>query len=209
MLSCRPLHFYIKTDAGTFLVNKNFTQSKEQNKQRQRQTMFTLKSISKRNKSFVYNIEVKVSDETYYVEMRKKKLNSNSIYLWCTSGKCNAKLSIVVKPGIPIEKLSRTTYKFGANITDDMMLDTKSYGEVYHKHRNCRDIRNDGTCRTIRHETGCFKKRCKDTRRNFRKETKQVQEINPASQRRDCDEATDEEAMMKLLKEIISERTMF
>ena len=42
--------------------------------------MFTLKSISKRNKSFVYHIEVKASDETFYVEMRKQKLTTNVIY---------------------------------------------------------------------------------------------------------------------------------
>ena len=38
--------------------------------------MFTLKSISKRNKSFVYNIEVKVSGETYFAEMIKQKLTT-------------------------------------------------------------------------------------------------------------------------------------
>ena len=37
--------------------------------------MFTLKSISKRNKSFVYQIEVKVSNETSFVEMPIEKVS--------------------------------------------------------------------------------------------------------------------------------------
>ena len=39
--------------------------------------MFTLKSISKRNKSFVYHIDIKVSNETCFVEMRRQKLTSH------------------------------------------------------------------------------------------------------------------------------------
>ena len=46
--------------------------------------MFTLKTISKSNTSFVYHIEVKVADETFFVEMRKHKLTSHKIYLRCT-----------------------------------------------------------------------------------------------------------------------------
>ena len=68
--------------------------------------MFTLKTISKSNTSFIYHIEVKVADETYFVEMRKHKLTSHKIYLRCTSKKCNAKINIIVKPEIPIEKVS-------------------------------------------------------------------------------------------------------
>ena len=61
------------------------------------------KTIPKSNKSFVYHIQVKVSDETYFVEMRRQKLTSHKIYLCCTSRKCNAKINIIVKPEIPIE----------------------------------------------------------------------------------------------------------
>ena len=79
--------------------------------------MFTLKSISKRNKSFIYHIEVKVSDETFFVEMRRQKLTTNAIYLACTSTKWNAKLILTVT-GKPIIKVSKYVYKFGANTTD-------------------------------------------------------------------------------------------
>ena len=146
--------------------------------------MFTLKSISKRNQSFVYHIEVKVSDETFYVEMRKQKLTTNSIYLACTSTKCNAKVILTVT-GIPIVKISKFVYKFGANTTDEMMLQTNNYGEIFHNHRNCQDMRTDGTCRTIRHETACFKKRCQDTKRNYREEVKKVLKQNPSSKNKE------------------------
>ena len=97
--------------------------------------MFTLKTISKSNTSFVYHIEVKVADETYFVEMRKHKLTSHKIYLHCSSKKCNAKINIIVKPEIPIEKVSKYVYKFGANTTDEMMLNINNYGEIVHNHR--------------------------------------------------------------------------
>ena len=92
--------------SGLFKINKIQTTK-----------MFTLKTISKSNTSFVYHIEVKVADETYFVEMRKHKLTSHKIYLCCTSSKCNAKINIIVKPEIPIEKVSKFVYKFGANTT--------------------------------------------------------------------------------------------
>ena len=57
--------------SGLFKINKIQTTK-----------MFTLKTISKSNTSFVYHIEVKVADETYFVEMRKHKLTSNKIYLF-------------------------------------------------------------------------------------------------------------------------------
>ena len=73
--------------------------------------MFTSKSISKRNKSFVYHIEVKISDETYFVEMIKQKLSTSSIYSACTSSKCNAKVILTVT-GIPIVKVSKYVILF-------------------------------------------------------------------------------------------------
>ena len=54
--------------SGLFKINKIQTTK-----------MFTLKTISKSNTSFVYHIEVKVADETYFVEMRKHKLTSHKI----------------------------------------------------------------------------------------------------------------------------------
>ena len=69
--------------SGLFKINKIQTTK-----------MFTLKTISKSNTSFVYHIEVKVADETYFVEMRKHKLTSHKIYLCCTSRKCNAVLAL-------------------------------------------------------------------------------------------------------------------
>ena len=54
--------------------------------------------------------------------MRKKKLVSNSIYQMCTLSKCNVKLISVVKTKIPIEKVSKYSYKFDTNITDEMIL---------------------------------------------------------------------------------------
>ena len=116
--------------------------------------------------------------------MRKQKLTTNSIYLVCTSTKCNAKVISTVT-GIPIVKVSKYVYKFGANTTDEMMLQTNNYGEIFHNHRNCRDMRTDGTCRTIRHETACFKKRCQDTKRNYREEVKKVLKQNPSSKNKE------------------------
>ena len=66
-----------------------------------------------------------------------------------------------------------------------MMLQTNNYGEIFHNHRNCRDMRTDGTCRTIRHETACFKKRCQDTKRNYREEVKKVLKQNPSSKNKE------------------------
>ena len=57
--------------------------------------------------------------------------------------------------------------ELGANTTDEMMLGIKNYGEIAHNHRNCHDMRTNRTCRTIRHEPACFKKRCQDTKRNY------------------------------------------
>ena len=60
-------------------------------------------------------------------KMRKHKLTSHKIYLRCSSKKCNAKINIIVKPEIPIEKVSKHVYKFGANTTDEMMLNINNY----------------------------------------------------------------------------------
>ena len=103
----------------------------------------------------------------------------------CTSTKCNAKLILVVTQDKSIEKVTRHNYKFGANTTDEMMLDIKNYGEIVHNHRNCRDLRTDGTCRTIRHEAACFKRKCQDTKRNYREEIKKVLKQNPHADGRD------------------------
>ena len=53
--------------SGLFKINKIKTTK-----------MFTLKTISKSNTSFVYHIEVKVADETYFVEMRKHSTRKRS-----------------------------------------------------------------------------------------------------------------------------------
>ena len=45
----------------------------------------------------IFSIEFNESLD-YHVEMRRKKLSSHSIYLNCTSSKCNAKLILIVKP---------------------------------------------------------------------------------------------------------------
>ena len=81
--------------SGLFKINKIQTTK-----------MFTLKTISKSNTSFVYHIEVKVADETYFVEMRKHKLTSHKIYLRCTSRKCNAKINIILSNYRPRRLLS-------------------------------------------------------------------------------------------------------
>ena len=47
------------------------------------------------------------------MKMRKQKITSNSIYLTCTSIKCNAKLILTVEPGIPIENIYRYFDKVG------------------------------------------------------------------------------------------------
>ena len=59
-------------------------------------TEFSKLNRSKHQKNV--HFEIKVSNETNFVEMRKKKLSSNSIYLVCTLSKCNAKLFLIVKP---------------------------------------------------------------------------------------------------------------
>ena len=59
--------------------------------------------------------------------MRRKKLTSNSIYLNCTSSKCYDKLTLIVKPEISIEKVSKYIDRFGANTTDEMMLEINSW----------------------------------------------------------------------------------
>ena len=71
--------------------------------------------------------------------------------------KCAAKLSMIVKPGMQTIK-SRNVYKFSKNIDDSTMLKLTNYGEFYHDHRNCQDIRNAGSCRMSRYEGNCFKK---------------------------------------------------
>ena len=38
------------------------------------------------------------------------------------------------------------------------MLNLENYGEIFHNHRNCQEIRNDGTCRMTRHEKHFYKK---------------------------------------------------
>ena len=73
--------------------------------------MFLLKTITKRRKSFVFSIEVNFLDEIYCVEMLKRRLNSNSMYLYCSSTNCEAKESVIVKQEIPIEKVGGSYYK--------------------------------------------------------------------------------------------------
>ena len=55
-------------------INTHVISGLFKNKKIQTTKMFTLKAISKNNTSFVYHIEVKVADETFFVEMRKHKL---------------------------------------------------------------------------------------------------------------------------------------
>ena len=43
--------------------------------------MYSLKSITKRNNAFLYHLEVIKPDGIEYVEMRRNRLNSKSIYL--------------------------------------------------------------------------------------------------------------------------------
>ena len=112
------------------------------NKSKQ-QKMFSLKSISNRNKSFVYHIGIKVSDETHFVEMRKQRLTTSFILTACTSTKFNAKI-ILITTGIPIVKVSKSVYKFSANTTDEMMIPTSNCGEIFYNHRNIQDIRTNG-----------------------------------------------------------------
>ena len=50
---------------GTYVLYK--AAFSELNKSKQQKNVH-FESISKRNKSFVYHIEVKISDETYFVE---------------------------------------------------------------------------------------------------------------------------------------------
>ena len=68
--------------------------------------------------------------------MRKQKLTINSIYAAYLN---KAYLN-----------------DFGANTTDEMMLQTNNYGEIFHNHRNCQEMKTDGICRTIIHEAACF-----------------------------------------------------
>ena len=117
--------------------------------------MYTLNSITKRNNAFLHHIEVRKSDRIQYVEMRRHKLNSKSIYLMCTSIKYSAKISLNIKSDITIIKC---VHKFSNNISDSTMLNLENYGEIFHNHRNCQDIRNDETCRMTRHEEHCYKK---------------------------------------------------
>ena len=75
----------------------------------------------------------------------------------------------------------RHYYKFDANKTDERMLDMNNYGEIYHKHKNCQDIRTDGTCRLIR----LLQEKCQETKRNYHEEIKKVLKHNPSSKTRD------------------------
>ena len=126
--------------------------------------MYTLKTITKRNNSFLYHIEIRISDEIYHVEMKRHRLNSKSINLICTSCKCSAKVSLIVKPKIPILKIGNHC-KFAENIAESAMLDLTNYGEIIHCHRKCLEIRNDGTCRMTRHEQHCLEKGHQETKR--------------------------------------------
>ena len=38
-----------------------------------------------------------------------------------------------------------------------MMLEMRNYGEIFHNHRNCQDMRIAGTGRTVRHDPACLK----------------------------------------------------
>ena len=89
-----------------------------------------------------------------------------------------------VKPDITIIKCG-TVHKFSNNTQDSKMLNLETHGEIFHIHRNCGDIRNDGTCRQTRHTENCYKKRCQDTKRNYREEIKKVLQQNPSSKRND------------------------
>ena len=41
-----------------------------------------------------------------------------------------------MKAGIPSEKVFRYAYEFGANTTDEKMLEMSNYGEIFHNHRS-------------------------------------------------------------------------
>ena len=89
--------------------------------------------------------------------MIRHKLNSKSIYLMCTLIKSSSKVTMNVKTDITIIKCA-SVHKFTNNIPDSTMLNLENYGEIFHNHQNCQEIRNAGTCRMTRYEEHCFKK---------------------------------------------------
>ena len=123
MLSCRPLHFYIKTDAGTFLVNKNF-----------KMTTFTLTGITKRVNFIYYHVAYTFSDgRIRYTEMRRENICKDKIYLKCVNKKnCKVFLSIFVKNPIRIEKTGQRTFDFMPDVTVDMLMNVENYGDSYY-----------------------------------------------------------------------------
>ena len=76
--------------------------------------------------------------------MKKNTLASSSIHLSWTSTKFNADLVLTIKLELLVGKVTKHIYKFGANITSEMILDTNPFGEIYHNQRNCQDMRMDG-----------------------------------------------------------------
>ena len=73
-----------------------------------------------------------------------REQNTSVVSLMCTSIKCSAKVTMNVKLDITIIKC-RSVHKFTNNIPDSTMLNMEHYGEIFHNHRNCQEIRNDGT----------------------------------------------------------------
>ena len=48
--------------------------------------------------------------------------------------------------------------KFTENIPDPTILNLTNYGEIFHTHRSCQALRNDGSCRMTAQEENYFKK---------------------------------------------------
>ena len=71
MLSCRPLHFYIRTGLGTFLANNKV-----------KMTTFRLTGITKSVKFINYHVAYTFADgRIRYIEMRREKNSESRIYL--------------------------------------------------------------------------------------------------------------------------------
>ena len=142
---------------------------------------YVLKSITKKNKGFAYHFEITSANETSYVEMRKDFYSPKSIYLRCTTNKCNARIILGLKPPLLIEKVGKgRQYNFVSNVSEDQILDINNYEEKIHTHRfSCKDIRPDGTCQVIRHGSICLKQICQDKRRKYRAELIKAVKQNP------------------------------
>ena len=118
-----------------------------------------LHSVVHSRKYYFYIIHYKLlNGDDKYVQMRSKYCSKHSIYLACSNSKCKAFITLQVLSPDLIKEIEQNQYVLNVQGSEELILDTKNYGNLKHKCRSCLASRDEnGFCDKTRHEDICLK----------------------------------------------------